>query len=197
MSVIVQFLPVWIFYVLLFAGVIGTVLIMVIGGLIPIQYRSAVQILSAFCLAFGAFFIGGITNEEKWQLEVIKQRAEIAILQEQSAQVTTKIVTEYLEKKIYIKEKGREIIKQVPVYITEKADSNCIITDGFVRLHNSAAKNEVPDTTTGIDGSASGVNLSAVGETVTINYNNYHQLSERLKALQDWVSSQEKIYNGK
>lgn len=195
MSVIVQFLPVWIFYVLLFTGVIGTVLIMVIGGLIPIQYRSAVQILSAFCLAFGAFFIGGITNEEKWQLEVIKQQAEIARLQEQSAKVTTKIVTEYLEKKIYIKEKGREIIKQVPVYITEKADSNCIITDGFVRLHNSAAKNEVPDTSGVTYDSSTKVKLSEVGTTVADNYNKYHQVEEQLISLQDWIIEQGKVYN--
>jgi len=64
-------------------------------------------------------------------------------------------------------------------------------------LHDSAAKNEVPDTSKGVDGSSSRTNLSTIGETVTINYNSYHQLSEQLKALQDWVSSQEKIYNGK
>ena len=66
----------------------------------------------------------------------------------------------------------------------------------FVMLQDSAAKNEVPDTSKGVDGTSSGVGLSTIGETVTINYNNYHQLSERLKALQDWVAQQEKIYNG-
>jgi hypothetical protein len=63
-------------------------------------------------------------------------------------------------------------------------------------LHDSAAKNEVPNSATGVDEGASAVKLSDVARTVTINYNNYHQLTEQLKALQDWVKQQEKVYNG-
>ena len=144
MSILLQFLPAWIFYVMLFGGIIGTVVVIMFGGLIPLQYKLGLQVGAAMALAIGPFFIGAISTEERWQIEVLKQKAEIARLQVEAANATAQVITKYVEKKIYIKEKGHEIIKQVPVYVTKKADDNCIITNGVVELLNSAAKNEVP-----------------------------------------------------
>jgi hypothetical protein len=63
-------------------------------------------------------------------------------------------------------------------------------------LHNSASKNEVPDSTGGVDDSPSGLKLSTTLETVVGNYILYYETAEQLKALQEWVRTQEKIYNG-
>ena len=145
MSILLSFLPAWIFYIILFGGIIGTVIVIMFGMLIPMQYKLGIQVGAAVALALGPFFIGAISTEERWQMEVLKQKAEIARLNEISANVSQQVVTKYLEKKIYIKEKGHEIVKQVPVYITQQADDNCTITNGVVSLLNSAAKNEVPD----------------------------------------------------
>ena len=137
----------------------------------------------------------GYGTEMRWRAEAAKLKADmdrkIALSEKQSKQ----IVTKYVVQTKVIKEKG-DAIKKLSQHVKE-ADAKCIVPKSFVLLHDSAAKNEVPDTSKGVDGTAARVNLSAVGETITINYNNYHQLSERLKALQDWVSSQERIYNGK
>ena len=149
MSILLQFLPSWIFYLMLLGGILGTVLTIVFGMLIPLQYKLGIQIGSAVALSLSCFFIGAIATEERWQLEVIKQKVRIAELEAQAGHVTTHVVTKYLEKKIYIKEKGHEIIKKVPVYVTKQADDNCIITNGVVELLNSAAKNEIPATTRG------------------------------------------------
>jgi hypothetical protein len=147
-------------------------------------------------LLIGSVYLyGGYGTEMKWRAEAAKLKADmdrkVALSEKQSKQIVTKYVT---QTKV-IKEKG-DAIKKLSQHVKE-ADAKCVVPKSFVLLHDSAAKNEVPDTSTGVDGSASGTNLSTVGETITINYNNYHQLSERLRALQDWVSSQEKIYNGK
>jgi hypothetical protein len=147
-------------------------------------------------LLIGSVYLyGGYGTEMKWRAEAAKLKADmdrkVALSEKQSKQIVTKYVT---QTKV-IKEKG-DAIKKLSEHVKE-ADAKCVVPKSFVLLHDSAAKNEVPDTSKGVDGTASGTNLSAVGETITINYNNYHQLSERLKALQDWVSSQERIYNGK
>ena len=147
-------------------------------------------------LLIGSVYLyGGYGTEMKWRAEATKLKVDmdrkVALSEKQSKQIITKYVT---QTKV-IKEKG-DAIKKLSQHVKE-ADAKCVVPKSFVLLHDSAAKNEVPDTSTGANGTASGVNLSTVGETVTINYNNYHQLSERLKALQDWVSSQERIYNGK
>jgi hypothetical protein len=132
----------------------------------------------------------------KWRVEAAKLKADMDRKVLLSEKHSKRIVTKYIIQTKVVKEKG-DALKKLSKQISKDADANCTVPKSFVLLHDSAAKNEVPNTSKGIDGSASGTSLSAIGETVTINYNNYHQLSEQLKALQDWVTSQEKIYNGK
>ena len=160
-------------------------------------YGMLMRTIGTILLIGSVYLYGGYGTEMKWRAEAAKLKADmdrkIALSEKNSKQIVTKYVT----KTKVIKEKGDVIIKEVPKFITKDADANCVVPKSFVLLHDSAAKNEVPDSSKGIDGTASGTKLSSIGETITINYNNYHQLSERLKALQDWVSSQERIYNGK
>jgi hypothetical protein len=158
-------------------------------------YGMLMRTIGIILLIGSVYLYGGYGTEMRWRAEAAKLKADmdrkIALSEKQSKQ----IVTKYVVQTKVIKEKG-DAIKKLSEHV-KQADAKCIVPKSFVLLHDSAAKNEVPDTSKGVDGTPAGVNLSSVGETVTINYNNYHQLSERLKALQDWVSSQEKIYNGK
>lgn len=158
-------------------------------------YGLLIRTVGIILLIGSVYLYGGYGTEMKWRAEAAKLKADmdrkVALSEKQSKQ----IVTKYIVQTKVIKEKG-DAIKKLSQHVKE-ADAKCIVPKSFVLLHDSAAKNEVPDTSAGVNGSASRTNLSTIGETVTINYNNYHQLSEQLKALQDWVSSQEKIYNGK
>lgn len=155
-----------------------------------------VRVLSVALMVGGVYLYGGYGVNKYWLDQVKKQKEEIARIEKESQKVTEKIVVEYKEKVKVVKEKGDVIIQKVPEYITKESDTKCVIPNSFVVLHDSAAKNEVPDSTKGVDEGASAVKLSDVARTVTINYNNYHQLTEQLKALQDWVKQQEKVYNG-
>ena len=153
--------------------------------------------LGSLLLIGSVYLYGGYGTEMKWRAEAAKLKADMDRKVALSEKHSKQIVTKYVTRTKVVKEKGDVIIKKVTEYVNKDADTNCVVPKSFVLLHDSAAKNEVPDTSKGIDGTPSGVGLSTIGETVTINYNNYHQLSERLKALQDWVAQQEKIYNGK
>lgn len=159
-------------------------------------YASLIKTISTVLLVAGVYFYGGYGVEMEWRKKAAELQAEIDRKNAVSEQVTEKIVTQYVEKVKVVKEKGDVIVKKVPEFITVKSDAECVIPKSFVLLHDSASKNEVPNTSGPVDDSASTVKLSDVGRTVTINYNNYHQLSEQLKALQDWIRQQEKIYNG-
>lgn len=159
-------------------------------------YSSIIKLVSTVLLLAGIYCYGGYGVEVEWRKKVAEMQAEMDRKDAESAVVTEKIVTKYVEKVKVVKEKGDVIVKKVPEFITVKSDAECVIPKSFVLLHDSASKNEVPNTTGPIDDSASTVKLSDVARTVTINYSNYHQLSEQLKALQDWIRQQEKIYNG-
>lgn len=177
-------------------GGIGFVIFTILGNIPGVKLSAIIlKWVSLVVLCVGCYFTGAYSKDMLWRAEAEKLQADMDRKVAEADKRSKQIVTKYVTQTKVIKEKGNEI-KKLSQHVKE-SDAKCIVPKSFVLLHDSAAKNEVPDTSKGIDGSASGVNLSTVGETISINYNNYHQLSEQLKALQDWVTSQEKIYNGK
>ena len=193
---ILDFLPFWVFHLIVAAGV-ATLFIAQFVKFIPFinTYRLPIQLVGIFLLICGIYMEGGVSNQERWEAKVSEAKIEIAKKETESAEATTKVVTKYVTKVQIVKEKGDVIVKEVPKYISKESDAKCPIPNSFVVLHDSAVKNEVPDSTRGVDETTSGVKLSTVTSTVTGNYSICHQNSEQLKALQEWVKEQEKIYN--
>ena len=193
---ILDFLPFWIFHLIVLVGIGGLITSLVLK-FIPFvsMYRVPIQVASIIILVFGVYMEGGISNQEKWEAKVAEAKLEMAQKETASAEVTTKVVTKYVTKIQIVKEKGDVIIKEVPKYITKESDAKCPIPNAFVVLHDSASKNEVPDTARLADEGTSATKLSTVTETVVGNYSICHQNAEQLKALQDWVREQQKVYN--
>lgn len=193
---LLDFLPSWIFHLIVLAG-IGGILASTVLKFIPFisNYKLPIQVGSVIILAFGLFMEGGISNQEKWEARVAEVKLEMAKKDAESAEATTKIVTKYVTVDRIVKEKGDAIVKEIPKFISKDADAKCVVPNGFVLLHDSASKNEVPDSTRSVDEGASKVKLSGIAETVTTNYTTFYQVSEQLKALQEWVKEQQSIYN--
>jgi hypothetical protein len=193
---ILDWLPFWIFHLVVVLGIAG-IIASIVFKFVPFisQYTLPIQVISIIVLVFGVYMEGGISNQEKWEAKVAEVKLEMAKKETASAEVTTKVITKYVTKIEVVKEKGNEIIKQVPVYITKDADAKCDVPTGFVVLHDSASRNEVPDPTRSIDATTSTVKISGVAETVTDNYTTYHQVAEQLKSLQEWIKLQQSIYN--
>lgn len=194
---LLNFLPDWIFYASTFVGIIGTVLIVSFGGLIPVQYKLGLQMLFVFLLAIGLFFIGAISNEESWQLKVKEMEVKVAQQELAASEITTEVITKYVDRVKIVEGKTHEIIKKVPVYITKESDDKCTINTGFVSLHNSSAsQTKIPDTSRDFNETASNVKLSTVATTISENYGTYYQVAEQLKALQDWINKQKELSDG-
>lgn len=187
---LLSFLPNWIFYILLLLSGVGLFLSSFLANLPFIStYAKPIQIGSVIGLVFSVYMCGGIANEEGWQKKVLEQQAEIAQLKQKSAEVSTKVVTKYIDKITVVKEKNNEIAK----YINQDADAKCQLPNSFSVLHDAAAKNELPDSTRATDASASGVKLSEATTTIVGNYGICNQNSEQLKALQEWIREQQKL----
>jgi hypothetical protein len=187
---LLSFLPEYFFHLLTLLGFVGA-----LACLFPIPYKTIVQVLSIAVIAFSLYMEGGIANEEGWKLKVKEAEAKAAQKETLAAETTVQVVTKYVKKIETIKEKGDVIIKEIPTYITKVDDSKCAVPNGFVMLHDSASRNEVPDTSRVVDDGASKVKISGVTGTVVENYTTYYQVSEQLKALQQWVKEQQSIYN--
>lgn len=168
--------------------------------LTTLQKYIAAAVLGALLL-FGTWLywnnlqntITDLGNQVKTQTD----RADLAAKVAASATATQVVVTQTVEKIVEVKVKGDTIVQKVPVYVTQKADSQCIVTNGTVSLFNSAAANVLLPGNAGVvhDG-PSGVALSTLTGTAAEWASRYYQLAERYKGLRTWTEQQGAICRG-
>lgn len=194
---LLDFLPSWIFHLITLAG-IGGILASAVLKFIPFisNYKLPIQVASVIILSFGLYMMGGASNQERWEARVAEVKLEMAKKEAASAEASTKVVTKYVTKVEIVKEKGDSIAKEIPKLISQNADAMCAVPNGFVLLHDSASRNEIPDTSGNVNEGTSDVKISGVAKTITENYTTYYQVVEQLKSLQEWVKEQKRIYNG-
>jgi hypothetical protein len=185
----------WVINIVLIAGLAGT-----IAGFflkfIPFinRYSSFLQIAGVVLLVAGVYFKGSYSTEMHWRNKVDEMNAQIDRIKAESSKASKQIVYKYIERTKVVKEKNNAIRNQVTKYITKEADANCTIPGSVVVLHDAAAKNVVPDPTTGTnEGAARDVTLSRLLDTTVLNYGTFYEVKEQLKALQDWAREQKKI----
>ncbi|RMO79803.1 hypothetical protein ALQ33_200025 [Pseudomonas syringae pv. philadelphi] len=124
---------------------------------------------------------------------VIAEGARLAQAFEQGQALGTvrdRIVTEYVDRVEYIEKRGATIIKEVPVYVSAKADAACTVNSGFVRLHDAAATGADLSPSGGsgaADEAPSGVALSTVAATTAANYAACNANAEQLSKLQGYA----------
>jgi uncharacterized protein (DUF2164 family) len=192
---VLNFLPNWAIHLIVLLGV-GLIVASKFVGLIPAFnplygiIRSVIdrfgKILGIVVILFGVWLEGG-------NYFYNQTREEIKRIEQQSREATAKIQEEYQQKLAVTKQKGETIVKYVDKYITKEADAKCVIPNNVVVLHDSAAKNKVPDAARLTDENASGIALSTTAKTVTENYGTYHELVDQLTSLQRWIKEQQKI----
>lgn len=137
-------------------------------------------------LLVGLGWLGGVSHEQGNAAQVARDQLAKAFEQGQElGTVRDRVVTEYVDRVQVIKERGATLIKEVPVYVSAKADAACTVNAGFVRLHDAAAKSlPAPDPAGDADAAPSGVALSAVAATTVENYTTCNANAERLSKLQ-------------
>jgi hypothetical protein len=138
---ILNFLPDWIFYAMLFIGIAGfsvTYLIRFIP--IPAIYihKTPIQLVSLALIVIGVYMSGAISNDDSWKLKVAELEKKVAEAQAESAKENTKIVEKVVVKREYYRERGNDIIKYIDREIV-KYDESCKVPKEFVEAHNKAA----------------------------------------------------------
>jgi len=139
---ILQWLPNWLFYVILILGLIGF-LITYLLKFIPIpaiyMYKAPIQIVSVIMIVIGVYMAGSIANNEAWEAKVKEVQSKLAEAEARGAIETVKIVEKVVVQKQVIKEKGQEVVKFVDREVV-KFDNKCEIPPPFVEAHNKAAE---------------------------------------------------------
>jgi hypothetical protein len=127
----------------LIIGILGTIAGFLLG-FIPFvsKYKLPIQVISVMLLSVALWLEGGLSNEQKWQLQVKEMEAKVAQAEAKAAKVNTKIVEKIVTQKEYIRIKGDKVIeyidKEVKVY-----DNQCKVPDVAIKAHNMAASSEI------------------------------------------------------
>lgn len=161
-------------------------------SVVPARYRLlSIALLAAALLGFG--WVKGASHvQSEWDAAISKQTLQVAVVKQRQAEATVKVITKYVDRVKIVREAGATIIKEVPVYVSPEADAACVLSRGFVRLHDAAAAGIVPEPTGAVDAAPAGITLSTVAGTVADNYSRCYENSAQLEAIQDWVRQMQK-----
>lgn len=141
---ILNFLPFWVFHLVVLAGAAGLI-IGVVLKMIPFvsTYRLPIQVLSLTLLTFGLFMEGAIYNQKEWEARVKEMEQKVAIAEEKAKVANGKIEYKFIDKVRVVNDVQvivQEKIKEVATVI----DAQCKLTPEAIDLLNAAAKNVKP-----------------------------------------------------
>ncbi len=132
---LLQWLPDWIFYVILLIGIVG----LFASRFVPAYYRSIVQVACALAAIGGLFMSGAIYEKDRWEARVKELEAKLAKSEAESAKENVKIVEKVIVKQNIIKQQGEEVLRYIDREIV-KYDNTCVIPKEFIQAHNKAVE---------------------------------------------------------
>ena len=147
--------------------------------------------LLALTLGAGCWFSGAGHVQQQWDNERSQRTLAITTLGKKSAEISTQVVTEYVDRIKVIREAGQTLIKEIPVYVDQNADAACPVPDGFVWLWNGANRGQLPASARAADASAGDVVLSDIARQHGIEASQCRENEQQLTSLQGWIRQQE------
>ena len=139
---ILQWLPWWLFYVVLALGLIGLVVTYLLKFIpLPIihVYKTPLQVGSIILVVIGVYMLGSIANERAWQARIKELEVKVAQAEAEAAKENIKIVEKVVVQQKIVRERGQNIVQYVDREVV-KYDTQCEIPQPFVDAHNRAAE---------------------------------------------------------
>jgi hypothetical protein len=191
---LINFLPDWVFHIVIFLGIGSLVASAILKRLPTLHTYSFITYFAGLVLIVsGVWFEGALNEKTNWEQKIKDLEAKVQIAEAKSQQVNTIIETQIVERVKIVKD-TKNANKETAKLIANQLDSKCIVPESTVLLLNSASQNEVARSTGSTDGSASNVRASEVVETVVENYGRYNELREKIIGWQKWYQDQKKIF---
>lgn len=165
-------------------------------NLIPLPYRiGGIALLFVLWTGFvgiKSYNAGKAKGEKAIATFVAKANADKLTITEKQLQINDLVVYTNQLKQDSIKNRSirnASIIREVPGPIVFKTDTvtRVELPLGWLSFHNAGAGNYDADSTSILDGRASGVTPTDALGLVVQNYGSCAETAQRLKSLQDWI----------
>lgn len=146
-----------------------------------------IKFLGILFIILGAAGYGYMKGSAHAEVELANYRAsaekQISDLKSQNAHISDNVITEYVDRNNVIREK-EVIYRDVASDMQPQHD----MSNGWVHLHDAAARLANPDMQLASDNSPSGIMDNSALAVVISNYAICKQNSEQLVALQKWIT---------
>ncbi len=147
----------------------------------------ALAVLVAAATGWG-WVKGAASVQQDWNTERAVQTIAVLRVQVKQAEVTERVVTQYVDRVRVVREQADAVIREVPVYVPTKCDDDGRLPAGWRVLHDAAASGRAASTSDAVD--AQPVAPDTAAATVARNYGTCRETAEQLTALQQWVREQ-------
>ena len=152
--------------------------------MIPLPYK----LLAGAALILGVFVYGYMKGSAYADAELQRFAAKNATLtadmEKKNSEISTEVVTQYVDRTNTIKEKEyvyRDIVK-------ESVPTQHVMSNGWVFTHDSSATASDADPTRSSDASPSGIADTTALLGIIGNYSRCQQNAQQLIALQKWIA---------
>jgi hypothetical protein len=147
-----------------------------------------VKIMAIIFIVLGAAGWGYMKGSAHAEIELANYQAkaetQISELKTENTRISDNVVTEYVDRTNTIHDK--EIVYRDRLVDLGEGQNN--LSNGWVELHDAAAKLADPDAILASDKSPSGVMDNAALAVVLTNYRVAHENKQQLISLQKWIT---------
>jgi hypothetical protein len=144
--------------------------------------------MAAAALVIGAFIFGYMKGSAYAEAELArfaaKKEAQVAQLEKKNAEISNKVVTEYVDRTNTIREK--EYVYRDLAQNSVPAQSD--LSNGWVYTHDISATSGDADASRASDATPSGIKDNEALFTIISNYSRCMQNSQQLTSLQQWIN---------
>ena len=196
---ILGWIPTSIYFGITAVGLIGLVVVSILP-LVPKSWG----LIFGLLFGLGSFLLGAVWTSGPIIEELNNMKEEMKLIEAEAEKVSNELATEFETDSNRISSNGNKISEKVNELLNENDDAQCSLPDSVSLLHDSAIKNEVPDTTRSSDGGGEengddrGEEKLRLSELTTITVDNYTSCNEvrrQLKSLQRWVNEMQRVHN--
>ena len=196
---ILGWIPTSIYFGITAVGLIGLVVVSILP-LVPKSWG----LIFGLLFGLGSFLLGAVWTSGPIIEELNNMKEEMKLIEAEAEKVSNEIAVEFEKDSNLITSNGNKISEKVNELLNENDDAQCSLPDSVSLLHDSAIKNEVPDTTRSSDGGGQengddrGEEKLRLSELTTITVDNYTSCNEvrrQLQQLQRWVEEMQRVHN--
>lgn len=192
---LLNFVPDIFFHLLLIVGVLGLIAGYLLNN-IPFISTNAktIQVIAILVTVVAVWFEGGISRDKEYREQIAELKVKIAQAEKESAEANTKLVEQLKENEKLRKEK-KNATQTIVNQVVSKYDGNCVLSNAFIRVHDSASQDKLPEGARQSDGDPSNVKPSEVLNTVIDNYESCYNMRDKLIKWQEWYKIQRELFD--